>query len=530
MALNDMQFRMYPRQTPEAIDLGLQMARRWWPQLLLVWCLISLPVLLLSLWLLGDKPNLAITVIWWLKPLLEMVQLHILSRAVFGETTTIRSAMGAWKTVGLSRILLALTLRRFDMQRSFGLPVTQLEGLRGKARQQRLGILLRKDGGYAVGLTVCGSMMETLLGIAFCQLAFMLVPVEYWSGFGEFLFARDHTLIALQAVAFWLAMMLVGPFYVAAGFAMYLNQRVLLEGWDIELSFRRLQLRNTRPAATVRSDHLAILVLAFALVASSAAPLKAQASPGSSSPAVMNTAVVNTAVLNTVAMSPEELQQEEKANAAWQIGNVLADPVFHDMRTTYWPKGWHWDKPDLPKTDFSWLDKDTLLALARFFLALLWVIAGLLVLWLVWRYRQVLPYIGSLRPHWKRRAKPLQLFDLDISPESLPENIPAVAQALWQQQRYREALSLLYRGSLSRLVHEHHFDLRDSATEGEVLGLVRRKSLPAVADYFSTLTAAWQQLAYAHRLPDDRSVDALCAGWSPAFDNTSDQYGRAEYR
>jgi hypothetical protein len=29
------------------------------------------------------------------------------------------------------------------------------------------------------------------------------------------------------------------PFYVAAGFAMYLNRRVELEAWDIEQEFRR---------------------------------------------------------------------------------------------------------------------------------------------------------------------------------------------------------------------------------------------------------------------------------------------------
>jgi hypothetical protein len=29
------------------------------------------------------------------------------------------------------------------------------------------------------------------------------------------------------------------PFYVAAGFAMYLNRRVQLEAWDIEQEFRR---------------------------------------------------------------------------------------------------------------------------------------------------------------------------------------------------------------------------------------------------------------------------------------------------
>src|SRR5690606_23002780 len=33
------------------------------------------------------------------------------------------------------------------------------------------------------------------------------------------------------------------PIYVASGFSLYLNRRTILEGWDIELAFRRLRTR-----------------------------------------------------------------------------------------------------------------------------------------------------------------------------------------------------------------------------------------------------------------------------------------------
>ena len=36
-----------------------------------------------------------------------------------------------------------------------------------------------------------------------------------------------------------IAVLLIEPFYVAAGFAMYLNRRAELEAWDIEQEFRR---------------------------------------------------------------------------------------------------------------------------------------------------------------------------------------------------------------------------------------------------------------------------------------------------
>ena len=40
-------------------------------------------------------------------------------------------------------------------------------------------------------------------------------------------------------VAYAVAVLFLEPFYVAAGFAMYLNRRAELEAWDIEQEFRR---------------------------------------------------------------------------------------------------------------------------------------------------------------------------------------------------------------------------------------------------------------------------------------------------
>ena len=37
----------------------------------------------------------------------------------------------------------------------------------------------------------------------------------------------------------WRAVFFLEPFFVAAGFAMYLNRRAELEAWDIEQEFRR---------------------------------------------------------------------------------------------------------------------------------------------------------------------------------------------------------------------------------------------------------------------------------------------------
>jgi hypothetical protein len=50
----------------------------------------------------------------------------------------------------------------------------------------------------------------------------------------------DGTLlgVALGYAAQSVAVIFVEPFYVAAGFAMYLNRRVELEAWDVEQDLR----------------------------------------------------------------------------------------------------------------------------------------------------------------------------------------------------------------------------------------------------------------------------------------------------
>ena len=52
-------------------------------------------------------------------------------------------------------------------------------------------------------------------------------------------------------------MLLLEPFYVAAGFGLYLNRRTLLEGWDIEVALRRIAERHA--AAAVIAAAVALL-------------------------------------------------------------------------------------------------------------------------------------------------------------------------------------------------------------------------------------------------------------------------------
>jgi hypothetical protein len=109
------------------------------------------------------------------------------------------------------------------------------------------------------------------------------------------------------------------------------------------------------------------------------------------------------------------------------------------------------------------------------------------------------------------------LFGLDIQPQSLPDDIPAAAWQLWQTGESRAALSLLYRGALAHWVTHGTARPGSDATEGDCLRLFSASASPAAAAYFSALTQAWQQVAYAGRPPAADSVQRLCENWAAHF-------------
>ncbi|HUG23118.1 DUF4129 domain-containing protein, partial [Piscinibacter sp.] len=74
----------------------------------------------------------------------------------------------------------------------------------------------------------------------------------------------------------------------------------------------------------------------------------------------------------------------------------------------------------------------------------------------------------------------------------------------------RGALSLLYRGALSRLVHLHAAPIRAASTEGECLALARGRLPDNAAAYVEQLVAAWQLAVYGARLPAQAQGLALC--------------------
>ena len=126
--------------------------------------------------------------------------------------------------------------------------------------------------------------------------------------------------------------------------------------------------------------------------------------------------------------------------------------------------------------------------------------------------------LRSFQRRAKAEAAVSHVRDLDVRPESLPDDVGAAAWALWQAGHVHEALSLLYRGALSRLIHRFRVPITASATEGECLDLARGRLEPGALRYVTQVVRAWEASTYGGRALSATMGEALCTGFGQRLD------------
>lgn len=484
-----------PRVSWEAIELGFQLVRREARAVYGAWALVVWPIFAVIWAIFGRWPWVALLLLWWIRPLLDRLPLFVLSRALFGAAPSPReTARASW---GLLRggWLSALLWRRLDPLRSLLLPVGQLEALDAAEIPARRRVLNRGSLGSGIWLLALCLGMEAVLTIAGLGLVLLFLPDDpegsgfdrigaWWDGTG---YAWLGPLIALAQA---LAVTAVEPLYVGGGFALYLNRRTELEGWDIELAFRRLAARLAAGAQT--------LALGLALVL----PWSAWAQSG----------------LDTAAPAPEAVEAAavpapppRPGSPAQIIGEVLARPEFpHEVPREVWRLRWRWEEAEAEGCGGAPLGAPLSAGLGLGVRAAL-VAVALALLVLVLRavdWGKVAAEVGE------RRLPPEQRFGLDLRPASLPADVAGEAWRLWGAGEPVAALGLLYRGALVRLTHHDGLLLDEGATERDCLALALPLLQPPAGQTFTALTRAWQQAAYAHRPPGDQAMRALCDAYA----------------
>jgi hypothetical protein len=520
MRLTDASVAIHPRTAWEAIDLGVLLAQEHRGLLMASWAIVTLPIFALLSLALWDYPTIAVLLFWWLKPVYERLPLFILSKALFGPAPPLKDALKAWLKTLRPNLLASLTWRRLSISRSFILPVQQLEQLSGAELSQRIGVLSQKDQFAARSLTAVGGALELCLWVGMMVLFYALIPQQVeidwtWLTMVD-LDDELNWLEHLTNLFYALVLVIWGPIYVSCGFTLYLNRRTVLEAWDIELVLRRLRQRLTGSAY--------VLMIGIGLTLTSLAP------PAWSAPQEFSCPIPAPSVENEAGPeSPRLIHQTLTSNAAQQnIEDLLQQPPFQNPKTvsgwrlTEQPKDTQSAKnPEKVSQFFSWLNWLIQLGnfLAQAFKVLLWGVVIALSCLVVWRYRKWLATFVSRR---SPREKPLppqpdQLFGLQVSAESLPADIAGSAEQLWSRQP-REALGLLYRALLNRLLIDYQLPLKSADTEGQILHQITALDQPALQDFSRRLTHHWQNLAYGHQEPTVQVQQELCDGWRRLFD------------
>jgi hypothetical protein len=505
MRLSDVTVAIRPRTTWEAMDLGVLMAQQHRRLLMTSWAIVTLPVYALLTLLLWDSPSLVVFLFWWLKPAFERLPLYILSKALFGETPTLKQALRQWPALLRPQLLASLTWRRLSLSRSFLMPVVQLEGLAGEERQQRLRVLLQRNGGAAQWLTILGVHLETVLWFGLMALFYLFVPqqVELEWDWQTLIAVAEHEWLWLEHLLNFLYPLLLiiwEPIYVACGFSLYLNRRTLLEAWDIELVFRRLRQRLGAAAPA-----LALLVLTFLPLAPPTWAAEDDTAPDSAR--LLNQPLTSEASrerIKAILDAPPFKNQETVTR--YRFGEEAPEPAETE------------EAPGWLKSMFNWSAKrfETIAAIIQ---ALLWAALLGAIAWLAWHYRERLKALANYRPTKRlpvERSAPARMFGLDIREESLPDDVAASAEQLWSSAP-REALGLLYRALLSRLHHEFNMALKPADTEGQVLQRVEQLQRESLMTFSRNLTLHWQNIAYGHRPPPAHLQQELCNGWRELF-------------
>jgi hypothetical protein len=462
-------------------------------------------------------------ILWWLNPLFDRLLLHVAGRRFFEPASTLRSLVR-----GLGRTLVRglpgdLLWRRLSPWRAVMMPLRVLErgpGVpnRGPTRpaadrspaagasppssasgsspasgktpagnENRRRIRDRRralfSGGFHFNIFLsiwCFTLEwillagETLFAILISRLLFH----AEWESFGQIFNGKGLYFFTAWCVNH----LVVESLYVCMGFGLYLNSRVEVEGWDLELLFRGFAGRRGRGAIT------ALLLCSLALL---------RPAPGFGEGAEAGTGF-------EIALPPE-LGKDRPAEDLERI-------IRRDLGTE--KKTWG-IRLKQPGDSESLLDQFNLAPWVRVFQR-----AGALTL----RAALILAFgalalAGGIYAYRRRRAAGPSRRE---APSAVPQDTPPAlaepgglveeAGRLYRRALPREAWALCYAAALEALSRYRNFRFPPGATEYRCLALVRgRREERQTARDFAKLIRHWVPLAYGGNPPPEGAFEESLA-------------------
>ncbi len=237
MQLNKLIIEPRVRSAWAAIDLGTLLARQFWWRGVALYLVLATPVFILLRYITDTDSWIPYICIWWLKPLFERPFLYSLSRELFSERMSLSRTLSNYKEWLYPSILQVLTLRRISPNRGMYAPVSLLEQPNAATYSKRTSVLGYKYGNGSTWLTIVFYHLESFLALATLVFLAFLFPEQAEDSLRLFS-EKDTKFQIITDLCLFLSMVIIAPFYCAAGFCLYICRRIELEGWDIEICFR----------------------------------------------------------------------------------------------------------------------------------------------------------------------------------------------------------------------------------------------------------------------------------------------------
>jgi hypothetical protein len=425
--------------------------------------------------------------LWFLKPLFDRPVLHIISVRFFepgsGAGRLIRG-LGESIFRGLPGDLL---WRRFSPLRSVMTPPRILEKLTGRETGKRKQDLARGGLYFGVFLTVWGIVLEAvLLGgeILFSLIMIDIIQEDYFSTPADF-FSR---LEIFYFAAWCLNYILAESLYVCMGFGVYINSRVEVEGWDLEILFRKF-------AGARKNKTILAGVLVLCLAAGGVPPVRACAgdAPAGEEPGTVMGDLGRGAPLES-------------------LREIFASEDFGGVR-----KGWEIglknrrEAPEPAGFTAPWLETIRRAAAFTLRLVLILGIGGLGVFFI-------------RRLYTRRRGKPAapggpKMTGRFSAGGESPESLLEEARRLYGRGEIRRAWGCCLAALLESWAQYRALCFPPEATEYECLALVRAAGAPGEAAAFAAFVNRWAALAYGGKPPPEGGFAealALCQSLIPA--------------
>jgi len=217
--------------------------------------------------------------------------------------------------------------------------------------------------------------------------------------------------------------------------------------------------------------------------------------------------------------------QAEQKQSKERITQIIESEEFHQIKTVRdleflidWLKNFSLDDSDTEEFGTSQILLLIISWVAKGIEVILWSSLMFLVFVLVYKYRNQLYSLLHLQNNVQETTFQSEtLFGLEVGEASLPDNIRTNAERLWDQNKKRDAMSLLYRASLSKLVSNFNIDLHSGNTELECVHMAAKELSTEISKFFYRLTQNWLVMAYGHQVPKRDTFFELTQLWEHYF-------------